>query len=107
MHLSEILAFRKAMWEKVAGRLHTVQKIFPFGKDSKEVMLFGKVAYVLKDGKKADVEWAGRAELVQEGGKWKLAFYQVFMVSGFLVVVKRGAPSEGGLGEGEYLIWYE
>ncbi|APA10212.1 predicted protein [Sclerotinia sclerotiorum 1980 UF-70] len=77
----EILAFRKSMWEKVASRLHTVHKIFSFGQDSTEVMLFGNVAYGLKDGRKADVEWAGRAKLVQEGGKWKLGFYQVYLDS--------------------------
>lgn len=32
------------MWEKVASRLHTAHKIFPFGKGSTEVMLFGVVA---------------------------------------------------------------
>ncbi|KAG4030519.1 hypothetical protein MFRU_012g02520 [Monilinia fructicola] len=77
----EILAFRKSMWEKVASRLHTAHKIFPFGQDSNEVMLFGTVAYGLRDGRKAEVEWAGRAVLVQEGGKWKLGFYQVYLDS--------------------------
>ncbi|TGO87198.1 hypothetical protein BPOR_0243g00070 [Botrytis porri] len=77
----EILAFRKGMWEKVASRLHTAHKIFPFGKGSTEVMLFGVVAYGLKDGRKADVEWAGRAQMVQEGGNWKLGFYQVYLDS--------------------------
>ena len=32
------------MWEKVASRLHTAHKIFPFGKGPTEVMLFGVVA---------------------------------------------------------------
>jgi hypothetical protein len=43
------------MWEKVASRLHTPIKIFPFGENADEVMLFGTVAYTLKDGRKANV----------------------------------------------------
>ncbi|KAB8296844.1 hypothetical protein EYC80_002255 [Monilinia laxa] len=77
----EILAFRKSIWEKVASRLHKAHKIFPFGQDSNEVMLFGTVAYGLRDGRKVDVEWAGHAVLIQEGGKWKLGFYQVYLDS--------------------------
>jgi hypothetical protein len=35
--------------------LHTPFKIFPFGSDSNEFMLYGTVAYTLKDGRKANV----------------------------------------------------
>ncbi|PQE13022.1 fungal specific transcription protein [Rutstroemia sp. NJR-2017a BBW] len=49
----EILAFRKGMWEKVEKRLHTIKKVFPFGDGAKEVMLYGTVEYLLKDGRKA------------------------------------------------------
>lgn len=52
---AEILAIRKGMWEKVASRLHSPLKIFPFGENANEAMLYGTVAYVLKDGRKADV----------------------------------------------------
>jgi len=45
------------MWEKVASRLHNPLKIFPFGENVNEVMLYGTVAYVLKDGRKADVSF--------------------------------------------------
>lgn len=69
------------MWEKVQSRLHTPIKIFPFGSHSTEVMLYGTVAYTLKDGKKAEVEWAARANLVKENERWKLSFYQVYLVS--------------------------
>lgn len=52
---TEILAIRKGMWATVASRLHTPLKIFPFGSGSDEVMLFGTVAYTLKDERKATV----------------------------------------------------
>ncbi len=55
----EILQFRKGMWAAVASRQHTIFKIFPFGSGSNEVMLYGTVAYALKDGKKADVSSLG------------------------------------------------
>lgn len=44
-------------------------------------MLYGTVAYVLKDGKKAGVDWAARANMVKddEGGGWKMGFYQVYL----------------------------
>jgi hypothetical protein len=43
------------MWTVVASRLHSPVKIFPFGSDSNEVMLYGTVAYMLKDERKANV----------------------------------------------------
>jgi len=75
----EILQIRKGMWEKVASRLHRPIKIFPFGEGADEVMLYGTVAYTLKDGRKADVEWGARANMVKDGGKWKMGFYQVYL----------------------------
>ncbi|KAH8793019.1 hypothetical protein F5882DRAFT_427148 [Hyaloscypha sp. PMI_1271] len=77
----EILQIREGAWAVVASRQHTIHKIFPFGSGSSEVMLYGVVAYTLKDGRKTDVEWGARANLVQDGGKWKLQFYQVYLDS--------------------------
>jgi len=76
-----ILAMRKGMWAAVASRLHTPLKIFPFGSDSNEFMLYGTVAYTFKDGGKANVEWAARANITQSSlqGPWKLGFYQVYL----------------------------
>ncbi len=77
-----ILEFRKGLWSgPVKKRLHTLEKIFPFGDMSDEVMLYGKVDYELKNGKDVTVKWAGRALLVEESGKLKMKFYQVYMVS--------------------------
>jgi len=75
----EILQIRKGMWAAVASRLHTPMKIFPFGSGSDEVMLYGAVAYTLKDGRKANVEWGARANMVKDEGNWKLGFYQVYL----------------------------
>ncbi|KAG9235302.1 hypothetical protein BJ875DRAFT_504134 [Amylocarpus encephaloides] len=75
----EILALRRSMWEKVSSRLHTPVKIFPFGAGSKELMLYGTVDYLLKDGRKAKVDWAAKANMVKDGEKWKMEFYQVYL----------------------------
>lgn len=71
------------MWEKVSSRAHRAIKIFPFGPHAAEVMLYGTVAYGLKDGGEKKVDWAARAELVKDekDGKVRLAFYQVYLVS--------------------------
>lgn len=67
------------MWEHVEQRKHTVFKVFPFGNDSTEFMIYGLVNYQLKTGDKKDVEWAGRAQVVKLGGSWKLQFYQIWL----------------------------
>jgi hypothetical protein len=77
----EILALRKSMWEKVSSRSHNPIKIFPFGSYSDEVMLYGTVKYGLKDGGEKEVDWAARAKLVNEDGKIRMSFYQVYLVS--------------------------
>jgi len=73
---------RNAMWEKVSTRSHKPSKIFPFGPDADEVMLFGTVEFTFKEGGGSALDWAARAKLVREGGKVKMGFYQVYMVSG-------------------------
>jgi hypothetical protein len=69
------------MWEKVASRKHKAIKIFPFGPNSNEVMLYGTVQYGLKSGGESGIEWAARAHLVKEDGRVKMDFYQVYLVS--------------------------
>jgi len=69
------------MWEKVASRVHEPVKIFPFGPNADEVMLYGTVKYGLKAGGESSKDWAARAQLVKDGhGKAKLKFYQVYLV---------------------------
>ncbi|KAH6643297.1 hypothetical protein BKA67DRAFT_132206 [Truncatella angustata] len=77
----EITTMRHGMWTAVAQRKHTVYKIFPFGSDSQEVMLYGSVEYELRAGDKATVEWGGRAVLEKstEDGKYRMKFYQVYL----------------------------
>lgn len=44
-------------------------------------MLYGTVAYELRDGGKASVDWAAHAKMVlDEEGRWRLGFYQVYLV---------------------------
>jgi hypothetical protein len=70
------------MWAKVASRRHTVNKVFPFGTNSEELMLYGSVAFTFKAGGGAEVDWAGRAQLEKSAdGKYRLKFYQVYLVS--------------------------
>ena len=78
--MSDIVKMRNGMWEKVAKRSHRVDKIFPFGAGSNEVMLYGSVKYAFKTGDEAGSEWAARAVLVEEGSQLKMDFYQVFLV---------------------------
>ncbi|KIW99714.1 uncharacterized protein Z518_11127 [Rhinocladiella mackenziei CBS 650.93] len=79
---NDILTIRHGLWSgPVKTRKHTLVKIFPFGKDSNEVMLYGSVDYGLKNGKDVTVEWAGRAVLVEYQGDLRMSFYQVYLVS--------------------------
>jgi len=79
--LAEILSLRKAMWEKVSSRAHAPLKIFPFGPNANEVMLYGTVKYGLKVGGESSKDWAARAHLVKEDdGNVKMSFYQVYLV---------------------------
>lgn len=80
---AEILTVRKGMWAKVSSRKHKPLKIFPFGPNSDEVMLYGTVEYGMKDGSSAAKDWGARAHLVKEGSDVKMDFYQVYLVSGF------------------------
>ncbi|KAH7392044.1 hypothetical protein DE146DRAFT_128983 [Phaeosphaeria sp. MPI-PUGE-AT-0046c] len=75
----EILTLRKSLWDKVSARSHNPIKIFPFGSYADEVMLYGTVKYVLKEGGEKEIDWAARAKLVKEEGKVKMEYYQVYM----------------------------
>lgn len=72
---------RKGMWEKVAKRSHKPVKIYSFGPESQECMLYGTVDYELKDGKSVNVEWSARSHFAKEDGELKMDFYQVYLVS--------------------------
>jgi len=77
---AEILALRKALWERVASRKHTAIKVFPFGDGADEVMIYGSVVYEMKEGgAEVSLEWAARANLVEENGVVKMSFYQVYL----------------------------
>lgn len=78
----DILALRHGLWSgPVETRKHTLHKIFPFGPDAHEVMLYGSVDYRLKNGKHVSVDWAGRAVLAEHQGELRMNFYQVYLVS--------------------------
>jgi hypothetical protein len=68
------------MWEKVASRAHDPVKIFPFGPNADEVMLYGTVKYGLKAGGESSIDWAARAHLVKTDEGVKMDFYQVYLV---------------------------
>jgi hypothetical protein len=77
-----ILEFRKGLWSgPVKKRLHTLEKIFPWSDDGREVMLYGHVDYGLHNGKDITVNWAGRAVMVEDDGSLKMKFYQVYLDS--------------------------
>lgn len=68
------------MWSHVSSRTHNVSKVFPYGPNADEVMLYGTVAYEMKNGKSLSVDWAARAHLVVHGEDVKMDFYQVYLV---------------------------
>ncbi|KAL2181769.1 uncharacterized protein P884DRAFT_274231 [Thermothelomyces heterothallicus CBS 202.75] len=85
----EIRKMRKRMWKDVEARKHRVAKVFP-GSFSAEVaamheaeyMLFGAVAYRMKDGKgDAVARWAGHAQLKRDSvtAPWRMVFYRVYL----------------------------
>lgn len=69
------------MWEKVQNRLHRPLKIFPYGPNANEAMLFGTVQYGLKSGGQSTVDWAAYARLKKVDGSVKMDFYQVYLVN--------------------------
>jgi hypothetical protein len=82
----EIMKLRKGLWSgPVKTRLHTLKQIFPFGDNSMNVMLHGHVDYGLSNGKDVHVEWAGRAEFVEDGDKLRMKVYQVYLDSAVVV----------------------
>lgn len=94
--------FREEGWEKVVSREHVVEGVYPKLQEGSEqgqgkaegegedfeLMLRGTVDYGLKDGSKGRAEWAGHMVLkyLKEEGGYKLAFYQVWIVSRSLLV---------------------
>ncbi|CAK7242728.1 MAG: hypothetical protein STHCBS139747_004227 [Sporothrix thermara] len=73
----QILATRQAMWATITSRKHTIYKIFSFGPQSKEFMLYGHVKHTPETGKDIEKEWAGRVELAEDAnGELKFKFYQ-------------------------------
>ena len=76
----DIITFRQGMWATVTSRKHTIYKIIPFGENSYEVAIFGKVDYTLTNGKDIESPWAANAELVKSEGDLKMQRYQVYLV---------------------------
>ena len=80
------IKFREQGWEKVSSRRHVVLDVFPRlgeGKEECELMLRGTVEYGMNDGGKGAADWAGHMKLryLEDEGGYKLAFYQVWIVS--------------------------
>jgi hypothetical protein len=70
------------MWEHVKSRSHRPEKVFTTGSGSSELMLYGTVEYVFKDGRTGGLDWAARGTLSIEGdGKIRWSHYQVYLVS--------------------------
>lgn len=80
---AEILVARKkaVTGPHIVWRRHRAGRIFQFGKDSGEIMVYGVADYKLTNGKEVPMEWASRGILVEHEGKMKLDFYQTYAVS--------------------------
>lgn len=68
------------MWQGVTSRKHKPLKIFPFGSNADELMLYGIVEFGLQNGKSLTADWGARAHLVKQGSEYKMDFYQVYTV---------------------------
>ncbi|KAK7421260.1 hypothetical protein QQZ08_010037 [Neonectria magnoliae] len=84
-------ALREGMWTSVASRKHTLHKVFPFGNDATEVMIYGSVELGMRSGSTVDVDWAGRAQLTKDAsdGEYKMSFYQVYLDTGAMSAPKK------------------
>ncbi|KAL4881323.1 hypothetical protein BJY04DRAFT_218492 [Aspergillus karnatakaensis] len=75
----EILTLRHGLWTHVQSRKHTPERVY-FGGEN-ELMLYGKVRYVLRSQPEGEVEvpWAGRVVFDESEGGLKMGFYQVYL----------------------------
>ncbi|KAK4456291.1 hypothetical protein QBC34DRAFT_432572 [Podospora aff. communis PSN243] len=86
---AEIEKLRLGMWESVAGRRHTLGKVFVVTGGFEavdgvvEFMMEGKVDYQPRDAGAApySVDFAGHARLQREGPaeSWRFAYYRVYL----------------------------
>ncbi|KAL2201385.1 hypothetical protein P885DRAFT_65639 [Corynascus similis CBS 632.67] len=86
---ADIRKLRKRMWKDVEERKHRVVKVFPANFTAEvaslnevEYMLFGAVAYRLREGKgEAVAGWAGHAQLKRDSltAPWRIVFYRVYI----------------------------
>jgi hypothetical protein len=80
------------MWKDVEQRKHRLCKVFPANfsashravapPNEAEFMLFGVVAYRLRDGgENAVTSWAGHAKVQRDGltAPWRFSFYRVYI----------------------------
>ena len=87
---ADIRKLRRRMWKEVEARKHRLVKVFPAtfsedhvvpGLNEEEFMLFGVVAYRLRDGTDAVANWAGHAQIRRDAlsAPWKFTFYRVYL----------------------------
>ncbi|CAF9926818.1 MAG: hypothetical protein GOMPHAMPRED_004235 [Gomphillus americanus] len=77
-----IIAFREKFFKDVPHRDHPVVKVFTYGPDDKNLMIYGNVGVELPEGTKHSKEWAGRYEIVDTGsGGLKFKYVQVFVTA--------------------------
>ncbi|KAH8846223.1 hypothetical protein MCOR01_003426 [Pyricularia oryzae] len=81
----EIRDFRQRMWDRVKARKHKIHRVFAAAPGSPEIMLYGEVKQTLRSGGDLVKEWAahGVLEKSAEDGKWRWAFYQVYLARFF------------------------
>lgn len=79
------------MWSALSSRSHHGIEIFPFtpiSESEAELMLYGTIEYNFKHGGDDSKDWAAIALLIKDGpegestllGRWKMNFYQVYLV---------------------------
>lgn len=71
----------EGMWNGVPKRLHRPKKVFPFGKDSKEVVIVGSVEYWADDGSHNTQDMSAHAKYKRDAktGKVVMESLQVWL----------------------------
>lgn len=71
---------RISLWEKISARSHRPLRIYPFGNNAREVMIFGDVEYEFRAGGKGGLQWTARGTMeTTDDGRVVWRDYQVFM----------------------------
>lgn len=92
MKNTEISVSNHGMLSGLQSRKHQIDKVYACGEAADDLILIGKVTWVLKDGQQLDGSFAARAVVVQKDSERKLSLYQGWAVC-FPPEIRQPLPS--------------